>query len=346
MESVKKIVKRHIPAVVHDAHDLINILVSMSHDHPDDNGYTAMEMDTDDQDADEKALQKAYRQAYYGEFIYHQGEQSRIWSNNFDNSGTFLDLGSHSNATLNYGMPKRAYYRDRYGRRRAFRRRRRGRGRRAYMYSTKKIQKVIDKNLELKALDFTFDSATLSESALCYDNSGVVMNLSGIAQGNDTDERIGKQVQHVSLTLKGRFHETAAGVEGGSFSKANSHQMRLILVYQKHCKGTTPDITELLDRNIASSAANIVAMKNIEKGKNFYILWDKTWHIGGASFPEQLTFQKTIKVKRVSTFQGTAGATANCWMNHIWAFIWTDAADIDAAGVMGTLTTRLRYRDA
>lgn len=344
--------RRHIPLLA-DIQDMVAAVKELH-----DDGFGVVPMDIDEveaadtitdprQDHDVNVYLEAIQGSRHGKkaFTFGATPAGRNWEANFDSSGDYLGPGSHANISrksLKIQMPRRAYYRGRYGKKRFFRRRGRRRGRSTYMYSTKKIQKVIDRNVELKAVEREDVFAGLTHLLLAYDLGGVLLPISGMAQGADHHERIGMKVKHESLNIRGMLSEVETG-----FTKGLSKKIRLIVFYEKASEGLVPAQDDLLHSSLTTSPENINTWKNLEKGKAFYILWDKTWIMGGASHPENVMFQKSIKLKRTSTFQGTAGAQANLWTNHIYYLIWHDIdSSVTGTGIKANLKFRLRYRDA
>ncbi len=346
-----RVAKRHIP-LVSQLSDFRDAMIAAKQamfgsGAMDTDDAVPMDIDTstDSRDADVDSYFDHLRELRHGRQAHADDGFTdwviRVYPHNVDSSGNFLDPGSHTFKGFNRKMPRRASFRNRYGKRRYFRRRGGRRGRGNYLYSTKKIQKVINKNIELKHHTVCWPVGTITQAALAFNNSGQILELSSMAAGQGSHERIGTKIQHVAMTLKGKFTEV-----GGDFQKGKAKQVRMIVFYEKMVEGLIPLPQDLLHVDISLIGDNILAMKNIDRGKGFYILWDKTWTMGGASHPEEVTFQKSFKLKRASTFQGTTALIANQWMNHIYALIWHDSTEVSGFGVNGHLCSRLRYRDA
>lgn len=341
--------RRHLPGL-REAEDLVAVLRAAAggNDPGDENHPDYQAMDIDDEDSDAIDMLMALSDASIGRMQHRGigggGYSGRVYSNRFDSSGTFLDHGSHSNAPVKYKMPRRAYYRGRLGRKRYIRRRRGGR-RRNYVMSTRKIQKVINRNVELKFLDLVFPETTLTATALAFGTSGYLSPLTHMAQGASISERIASKVKQVSLQVKGRFTTQTDG-----FAKTDQRSVRIIIFVEKASEGLAPIIGDVLAEDVTTASAstgkgdNIMSLKDLERGGAFYILWDKLYTMGGASHPEEVKFHKKIRLSRTMSYHGTGNGMANCWLNHV--FMWICHDDNAAGGVHANIRTRLRFRDA
>lgn len=183
-------------------------------------------------------------------------------------------------------------------------------------------------------------------------NSGVITDLSSIAQGVGSVERTGDTVNLTRVSLIYQVNCSS----GGAFASADSYNaLRLILFRWKDDSGNyVPTVTDILSLPAAHGDL-VMAVYNLNQGENFHIIYDKI-----------------VTVFNSPVYTGT-GVNVEAGANHSWCSGMLDLSQLgprviefEGAGTTGsgklfmlavsdstftphpnlTLTTQLKYTDA
>ena len=154
-------------------------------------------------------------------------------------------------------MPYRRGYRKNYRRKRRYYRRRRPPQRISYWKTAQQLWKDVG---YLKSLVNTeFKAKTLINSSQTFSTTGSLTLLNGLSQGDDFDNRSGRQVRFKSLQFRGSVEQHAS---------ATQTFLRLIWVIDKQPNASTPVIGDIL------TSTSIAATRNLDNRKRFVILKD------------------------------------------------------------------------
>lgn len=173
------------------------------------------------------------------------------------------------------------------------------------------------------------------------DTTGTVTLLNGIAQGDDYNQRIGRQVLPTSISIKGLLHP--------GDTTSNECYCRCIIVWDSALNGgSAPAITDLL------AASTSISHNNLNNRNRFKILADEQYAIGAtyntatqayAQSPTIVTINRYIPMKEyITQYQGTGATAGSIQSGAIWMFTVGDQAP--SAGGSFNVCTRVRYTDA
>ena len=147
-----------------------------------------------------------------------------------------------------------------------------------------------NKTMEVKSAAASYNSTV--------NNTGVVELLSGIAEGTDYDDRIGKKITLRSVQIRGHAlnNDTTLG---------NSTIMRLLIVRDNTLSGSAPAISDILLNTTVYSVRNPAP----EKLKSYTVLYDKSFD----TFREKpvVRFSKYKKLGTSAIFDGATVADVN-----------------------------------
>lgn len=171
------------------------------------------------------------------------------------------------------------------------------------------------------------------------DTTGTVTLLNGVAQGDDNNQRQGRQVNFTSVSIKGML-QTESQATSPCFC-------RLIVVWDGATNGAAPLITDLL---VASTS---LSHNNLNNRARFKILLDEQYALGGlittatqtyAESPTIYTINRYVKLpKCLQTNLGTSAAVTSIQSGAIWMFTIGNVAS--ATGGTFTVATRCRFLD-
>lgn len=98
-------------------------------------------------------------------------------------------------------------------------------------------------------------------------NTGVIEQLTNIAEGSDYNNRTGRSVKATSNWIQLEFRQHAS---------ATQTHLRYLIVIDKENQGTTPAVTDVL------KSANVYSPMNIDNGSRFKVLLDKRFSFDSA----------------------------------------------------------------
>lgn len=177
---------------------------------------------------------------------------------------------------------------------------------------------------ELKAVDTVVNQAA--------DTTGGVVLLSGIARGDDINQRAGREVTLRSIECRFLGRVTAGtGID---------QQHRLLIVYDRQSNGAAPSVADVL------VPANVLSPRNLENRRRFKVLYDRYFQLSasGESGSEKV-FKFYRRLRHPMVFNaGNAGTVSDITSGALYAVILgSQAAGATAGNINGRV--RVRYED-
>lgn len=183
--------------------------------------------------------------------------------------------------------------------------------------------------IETKNLNFDFASASINNSdwasAALVPTGYATASLPLIAQGDDFDEREGRQVLLKRIMFKGQLIRADSAKAGDTGMPGT---VRFLLVRDRQCNGAAFTGANVLDSG-GSVVQDIHDFPTESKKKRFQILWDKTidfkypsgYYSGAAGFsylaPQVLSFKMNVKLNFPVTYTSTTGVVGEITDNNI-----------------------------
>ncbi len=201
------------------------------------------------------------------------------------------------------------------------------RSRRAIRYRKRRINigsrvKRLESNIEYKFLDTP--STELSPTV-----AGVVTLVNGLAQGADTNQRDGDQVNFTSIQFK---------FLAGASAEALKNNIRFMLVQDRQPNGNALSISEVLQED--NGQDRIVSPLNLANKFRFRVLCDEQIQINGGGLAFNVV-SKYMKLGVKTRYNGALGVIANINTNSIYSIVIGYAA----TGVYN-YNIRLRFTDS
>lgn len=154
--------------------------------------------------------------------------------------------------------------------------------------------------------------------------SGLLLSLSGLAQGDDVDQRIGEEVTAKYLNMRLRFTKTAS---------PNSSMYRVIVFWDKQTNGIGPyqltsisSVDGLLDNSVVTNG--IMAPHNYRTKNRYKILMDKTYTLNAqsSSMVPYLNIKRNFKLGGAKIKYSSSGGTyTSIPSRSLWYIILSDA---------------------
>ncbi len=160
---------------------------------------------------------------------------------------------------------------------------------------------------------------------------GTFTHMTGVAQGNDENERSGNMIQLTSVSFSGKFVGT-----GG-----NTSNVRVVCMQDMDNQGGVPLVTEVFVTS-TKAAEGDHRRADPNKMRRFKILYDKMYTIGGATANDN--FSRGIKFSRKLNskcyFTGTLATSEG--KGTVWLMILSDLA---ASIPLVTGTFKVTFKD-
>lgn len=193
---------------------------------------------------------------------------------------------------------------------------------------------VLKSNMEMKALDNTLSSDTVSATG------GIKLDsVCKIAQGTDENERIGRKI-----VLKKLLMRYVVNLYNGTDAANTDDGVRVIVYLDKQANGATATVTNILN------SASYTSFNNLSNKDRFTILYDETTDIsatagawnGTANVFGAHGITKTMfkEVNIPIQFSDTLGAITELRSNNVGVLLISDNGNINFKG-----TLRVRYVD-
>ncbi len=169
--------------------------------------------------------------------------------------------------------------------------------------------------------------------------------LTGIEEGTDNNQRVGRRVMLTSAQIRLSFE----GIRD-SGSNHNTSIIRILLVQDTQydaAVGAPPTLADVLDQTITS---NVLVFNDlqIQGTKRFRTLWDKIFtlylHVPNVvdSYPSIKIHNYYKKMRKTLFFNGVDGTAASAGKNALWLFIFKDGP-ADTINITGV--SRVRFTD-
>lgn len=177
-----------------------------------------------------------------------------------------------------------------------------------------------------------------SQPSIIVSNTGSVLLLNGIAQGNDYTNRDGRIVNLSS------FYYRWSLTPNNATSSTQGDSVRILVVYDCQTNGTTPTVATIL------AAVDPHAPMNLNNRDRFKVIMDKQIGMGATTYtgavlsagsPMVKTFSFYKKLNMETVFQSTSNLAADIATGAIWLL---------TLGLANTATlsygyTRIRFTD-
>ncbi len=180
----------------------------------------------------------------------------------------------------------------------------------------------------VNAIELNVHETTIANPA----QAGAVVNLMNLAQGLDSNERIGDSVMPVRIEVRGKYVLNAS---------ATASTVRLVILRDNAGTTTQPTIIEAFG-SVANFRNNNPAIGDSQQRARFTILWDKfiTIESGNSSGTIKAIAMKKRLARRKVHFTGATATDEG--KNCIYLFHATDeATNVPAA----TALVKLWYND-
>ncbi len=200
------------------------------------------------------------------------------------------------------------------------------------MVSTKRVlirqtkRKPTAKNIASKALRLAKKNASMQE--IKQNNfsltdtvtvAGQWAHVSGLAQGDDFNERVGRQVTSKSLELK--YHMI------GNTSAVLTQRIRVVVLYDSQAQGVVPATLDVFEVDELESLPSA----NPAQKERFKILYDRTHILGNLVWNGTNTMQRTekfahtfIKLGRKVYYESTSAAVTGAGKNSLFFCYFSD----------------------
>jgi len=191
------------------------------------------------------------------------------------------------------------------------------------------LRGFVNNRAELKYTD-------LAATVYAANSTGSIGFINAIAQGDDVQSRIGRQIICKWLELDGMVQ--------GAQATGNANLCRLMVVWDKANNSSIgPAVTDILD------AASSIAGYNLNNRERFIMLFDKTWttaqYTATASLGETVfPIKVKVPINAKTTYSGTTATIGAIASGAL--IVFTIGNQAAGAGGQFQLHSRLRFTDA
>lgn len=191
--------------------------------------------------------------------------------------------------------------------------------------NVRKSIKKIQRNVELKYVDVSTNTALASNATLVL--------LNGLAQGDTDETRTGNMIQATSINIRGWVQRTG--------TTSTSCPFRLLLFWDQQPNGAAPAVTDVLTTN------HVYGLYNRDNQKRFKILYDKVFCIH-PQYTSQLMFHPIVikrKLSRQVKYKDTSvGDITDITTNSLYYMLIADGATL--TDYSHRWTSRFNFKDA
>lgn len=156
--------------------------------------------------------------------------------------------------------------------------------------------------------------------------------ISGVATGDDVNNRDGREIFLNKITLYGGISAALTGTL--------AERVRVIIMYDTMCDATIPAVTEIFESNIIDA----FPARDTEYPERFKWIYDRTFVVnppaGGNS---AVTPRFTKRIRKKLSYVGSGATSTSAGKNAFFLCICADNIAGAAAGY--SLNTRLMYTD-
>lgn len=199
-----------------------------------------------------------------------------------------------------------------------------------------KALSVANKALRVARGEMYYLDTSNATEAISY--AGDITLVSGIAQGDDANNRSGNSCMPRSLELR-------AEMTGNGSSIGNGVTMRCLIVQDKENTGTTPTVADILQTT--GSTLVTTSPYNVDHLARYHILFDRCYSLNchnsltATTFvPERKELYKRVKLNNKLYFTGSA--SSDVYKNALYV-VW--ACDVNTNDPVVQWYTRLAYND-
>jgi len=164
--------------------------------------------------------------------------------------------------------------------------------------------------------------------------------ISGIAEGTDFTNRLGRKVTVKNLMLRYLITNNAQ-------TAAASGAVRVVAVYDRQPNGALPVYSDVFTPAPGGQIAGTTSMMNLSNRDRFFVLHDKTHEISPQG-PQVKYCKKFRKINTDLTFKGTDNTIASASSGAMYIFYIPDTTTGGAAATKGLsieLYSRLKFID-
>jgi hypothetical protein len=196
------------------------------------------------------------------------------------------------------------------------------------------VRRIAQRAGELK---HTTGGVTYSNTS--YNANSGIANLYALSQGTSATTRLGDKIRLTKLQVRGRLYTNANEVK---------QTVRFIIAFMKSVEGTGIDsvagrevVAELLE-----SWTNVHSFYNIQRSKNFRVMYDEIFEMGGGTHPNRIPLNLCFKTNLLTRFSANGGDDNDfeTWMPFVYCYT-TEADGAPTDSVSLTLRTRARFYD-
>ncbi len=166
----------------------------------------------------------------------------------------------------------------------------------------------LENNVEYKFRDT--DSGTLAPTL-----AGAILLLNGLAQGNDTDDRDGDQVEFTSIQIRFQARADTAGDE---------NMIRVMLIQDRQTNGALPDVSDVLQK--VTQFAILNSPLKLTNKFRFRVLYDRICEINDSG--HNGVFKSSYKKLSVKArYTGATNAITDINTNSIFSIVIGNTTD-------------------
>lgn len=193
-----------------------------------------------------------------------------------------------------------------------------------------KVNKIIN-DQEKKIIDTTFGTPSSPDNTL-FQGAGAVTLLSGVAQGDDNFNRIGRKITVVSLAYKFHLVNTVTTIGTNS-----PYGARIMFVWDKQPNGALPAVVDILQ------TTDITSPLSANNEGRFKVLKNHQLMIG--QDPNVAMCEGYLKLDLHSKFEGTGSTIASIATGSLLMLTIACQTTFSAVAVSDNGYVRLRFKD-
>lgn len=186
-------------------------------------------------------------------------------------------------------------------------------------------------NVEYKCLEVDHPIASVTPTPTVA--NGQIYLLNGMAEGDGSSQRNGKQVEFKTLNIHGFMFPGASSIDA---------VVRVIIFKVKGANGGTPLSTEVLNHPSGFYTLNFYNLDNVPQ--NYQILADKRYQFSPEHTQGIMPFTIRVDQEIKTRYQGSTSANTDVSTNAVWALVVADTRT-GANPPSIRLESRMRYVD-
>ncbi len=176
-----------------------------------------------------------------------------------------------------------------------------------------------------------YDAAAQIASANNEFDSGSLVCLNAIIQGNGDSERIGRKMQMTSFQVNLHFKEGT-----------DSCIQRVMIILVPDNGGTQVDVDQILHITVQERA--VISPWKMSGLLKYRVLFDKIYPVSPGDSADEMILQIRQKLNKITTYNGAGATYASVANNALWMYTFTSS---NLAGVAPIINyaSRVRYFD-